>query len=44
MSKHAAGPGAPAFPITGTRTHAPKHRKQDRHPDAKEVRELAKAS
>jgi hypothetical protein len=44
MPKHTAGPGAPAFPITGTRSHTPKHRKQDRNPDAKEVQELAKAS
>jgi hypothetical protein len=44
MSKHAAGPGAPAFPISSTRPHTPKHRKQDRNPDAREVQELAKAS
>jgi hypothetical protein len=44
MSKHAAGPGAPAFPIASARPNAPKHRKQDRNPDAREVQELAKAS
>jgi hypothetical protein len=44
MSKHAAGPDAPAFPVPDSRDDTPKHRKQDRNPDAKEAGDLAEAS